>query len=407
MSNFLERKNLNNAFLVVLSSLFAILCVEGSYYIYRLFDKAKVSHFVWPPNLVRKFKPDESLYPGIFGQSLVRTNSYGIRGDEFSSDDDFRILTIGGSTTECLYLDQNEAWPALLQDHLNAFSSSSNKSSVRAEKYWVGNLGAGGIYSTDHVLQMHFLLPQYPKIDLIIVLMGANDLQRYLAHEFRNPILPVDKSNPTEYQLGRAFPFQNTKEMLWYQKLVLWRVKEIINIFNRPSDFEQTYDGDRIRYWRQRRFSSKKVAKEAPDLENGLSNFVYNMVEMSDIAHKVGAELVFLTQPSLWKEGLSEQEEALLWSGWIGKKDGENIKGYYSTRVLRDTMNVYNRTLLQKCDALELKCYDLAGAIQKTTENFYDDMHFTEQGARNVSALLRDYLVSEGLVGSRLSSQSR
>ena len=51
----------------------------------------------------------------------------------------YRILTLGGSSTECLVLDQTEAWPQLLQDRLN----ETNKYQV-----WVGNAGQSGTHNS-------------------------------------------------------------------------------------------------------------------------------------------------------------------------------------------------------------------------------------------------------------------
>jgi hypothetical protein len=58
------------------------------------------------------FKPDPALLPGISGDSRFDVDSDGIRGDEMPRGDAYRILAVGGSTTECLYLDQEEALAA-------------------------------------------------------------------------------------------------------------------------------------------------------------------------------------------------------------------------------------------------------------------------------------------------------
>ncbi|MCK4235621.1 MAG: hypothetical protein KAX38_00785, partial [Candidatus Krumholzibacteria bacterium] len=57
------------------------------------------------PYLHITFEPSPEIMPGVEGRSRFLVNSRGIRGDEFLPDDTYRILAIGGSTTECHYLD--------------------------------------------------------------------------------------------------------------------------------------------------------------------------------------------------------------------------------------------------------------------------------------------------------------
>lgn len=75
-----------------------------------------------------------TVLPGISEAGGFHTNSEGIRGDEFASEQKYRILAVGGSTTECLYLDDKEAWPYLLQTKI----SQSKDAPI-----WVGSIGYG------------------------------------------------------------------------------------------------------------------------------------------------------------------------------------------------------------------------------------------------------------------------
>src|SRR5262245_37606946 len=75
-------------------------------------------YYIWPPHLKIVFKPNQDVMPGIYGESKFITNAHGIRGDELIPQHTYRILALGGSTTECGYLDQSETWPYLLQHTL-------------------------------------------------------------------------------------------------------------------------------------------------------------------------------------------------------------------------------------------------------------------------------------------------
>src|SRR5436305_1824700 len=55
--------------------------------------------------------------PGVSLRGLNTTNRWGMRGDEPPTDwqNHYTIVTIGGSTTQCFFLDDHKTWPYLLQ----------------------------------------------------------------------------------------------------------------------------------------------------------------------------------------------------------------------------------------------------------------------------------------------------
>ena len=125
----------------------------------------------------------------LSGASRFSTNARGLRGDEWSSGDSYRILAIGGSTTESLYLDDREAWPRLLQDRLNAARGGS--------EVWVGNAGKSGLSSRHHVIQVMRLLEQHP-VDAVVVLAGVNDFHNRLSRDAA--FLPIDQEPKREFR---------------------------------------------------------------------------------------------------------------------------------------------------------------------------------------------------------------
>ena len=105
--------------------------------------------YVWPPNLEILFDPAEDCFVGISGKSRFVTNSEGMRGDDYHAEYSCKIITLGGSTTECLYLDQKESWPYLLQDKLSR--------GIR-KPVFVGNIGMSGRSTDVTVLQLQHLI---------------------------------------------------------------------------------------------------------------------------------------------------------------------------------------------------------------------------------------------------------
>ena len=123
-----KRKHFFRVFVVLGSILIALLIAESVL-------RATLYHkrYIWPPKLKMVFEPQSDVMPGVSGRSEFEINSIGFRGDELASTNTYRILAIGGSTTICLYLDQAETWPILLQKTLNKESAGHD--------VWIGNAG--------------------------------------------------------------------------------------------------------------------------------------------------------------------------------------------------------------------------------------------------------------------------
>jgi hypothetical protein len=108
----------------------------------------------------------------------------------------------------------------------------------------------------------------------------------------------------------------------------------------------------RLTEQRQRR-QHAPLRDKLPSLEAGLAAFRGRIRELAGHCAHRGVRLIFATQPVLWREHLSPQAAALLWSG---APDGI----YYSPAALRRGMELYNDALLEECAALGLECIELS-----------------------------------------------
>lgn len=92
-----------------------VLCLVALEIGLRLFWHPQLT--AWQRNIKTEIAIDPAIIRGVAGPAHIVTNSLGIRGDEVSTEraSEYRILAIGGSTTECLLNDQPNTWPALLQ----------------------------------------------------------------------------------------------------------------------------------------------------------------------------------------------------------------------------------------------------------------------------------------------------
>ena len=70
--------------------------------------------------------------------------------------------------------------------------------------------------------------------------------------------------------------------------------------------------------WRRHRREAPRYVEELPPLEDALSEFRGYLTATANLARDAEVELVFATQPFLWRDDLSDAEEAMLWFGGLG-----------------------------------------------------------------------------------------
>src|SRR5215813_10520342 len=129
------------------------------------------------PGHLRLVTQAEEGLPGMRGANVFTTNNLGFRGDDLimpKPANEYRIFMVGGSTTECLYLDDANAINRLLQNELN--KPPANNLTVK-----VYNAGKSGDAIDDHCsMIVHRIVQLQP--DLLILLAGINDLGRSAAN---------------------------------------------------------------------------------------------------------------------------------------------------------------------------------------------------------------------------------
>ncbi len=347
-------------------------------------------YYIWQPHRRKIFKPYQSIMPGISGESLFAINSLGIRGDELRPTYTYRILAIGGSTTECLYLDQSETWPYVLQRTLNEDTPNHN--------VWVGNAGMSGITTRHHIMAMKYLPLREMKIDAVILLIGSNDFgMRLVQNEHYDPNF-LAKPKAEEIVMAQTFTggyFINPDDP-FFKKIFIWKLlKKRGTLLLQPVQGNvQDAAGKMLITWRERRQSAKEIRNELPDLSSGLQEYATNINKIIDIAKEKSVRLIFMTQPTMWKPGLSDKLKALLWGGMAGDVQKGSGKAYYSPEALEKGMEKYNDTLLKICRVRQAECIDLSSMLEKDTSVFYDDAHFNENGARKAARALSDYILS-------------
>jgi len=355
----------------------------------QVLPAGEVQPALWPPGHEALLKPDHKLMPGVHGAATFTGNEAGLRGTPLPEGADvYKIVTIGGSTTETLYLDDLETWPHLLMEEINA-----HRSEVRV---WVGNGGQSGRNMVDHLTLIQSL-PSLGEMDMFVFLVGLNELQPTLSLEggptqellerntenFRAQLLRGGKRSRPPWPFFKHTRLYDLVRNSSLASLARFAPTSIIGQFG-------VGPGINIQVKRQQRAQGPVVP--LPDLETGLAEYRQRIRALARECQKRGTRCLFLTQPTMWRDDLRPDEERLLWFGWV--HGPSQPTGYVPAEELAQAMDTYNETLLTVCRQDGLECYDLASSVPKDTSAFYDDAHFNEGGARIVAELLADYLSS-------------
>ena len=395
-----NRENLYRLLLIVFGLSLSLVVGEYGLRLY-LANQKDNKYYVWPPNLRTVYKPAAGVMPGVKNEARFFTNTYGIRGDDFSAQQAYRILAIGGSTTECLYIDQDQSWPYALQRKLN---------DKHAPSVWVGNIGKSGLGTREHYMHMKYLLDQYPKIDMVIILTGGNDLLRRLIEDKKYDPDFLDHYDVWKQQLIRGafsiipyFPGKYRFRMGYYDETAIGSLYKKWRERNAHRDLYQDEAGGMFVNLRKQRKEGREFVDTLPDLSSALAEYRRNLNTIIDMANAKSIRMVFMTQPSLWRPDLTEKEKDLLWCGWI-----ESLKSrrYYTVKALTEGMQRYNDALLEVCRRRGVECIDLARLVPKDTSMFYDELHFNEQGNALVAETLARALQRNLRVSTKPAGQS-
>ncbi len=373
--------------MVIIIVLISILLLE--LFAARLIP-APDNFYIWPPGMERIFAPDQKILPGTSPRVWFRTNSYGLRSYNPAPNDDYRLLVLGGSAAECLYLDQRVTWPRLIISNLE-------KEQPRLQ-VWVGNGGRSGMNSRDHICHLKYL-PLQPlalDVDAVIVLLGVNDLLLRLRQGEAYDPHYLEQPEAESRQLDHAFLFVPYQFSLppppFYKKTGLWRVAKRIGrrfFSERPQDSR----GKIVALWRENRRNSPDRIDQLPDLGPALREYLSNIRELIDLAARKDVRLIFVTQPALWKKEMTPEEENRLWMGGVGPFKTSRGQPYYTARALADGLERYNQLVVSFCRWRGMECIDLAAVFPRTTDVFYDDCHLTVQGSNLVAREISRYLL--------------
>lgn len=375
-ADYLNKKNLLKFLIAIFAIFVSLVLVE--ILLHKFYSlRYGYQYYLWPPYTTRSVTAPPDVFPGVSGTKRFLINSIGMRGDEPSYDDKMRILALGGSTTESGELDETETWPYLLQKKLNEDSE---------QKIWVGNAGRRGSTTRDNILQFKYFVSQIKNIDTIILLPGINDFMLSISTEYK-PFDLKSIDNPSASQMDHAFSV-HPYSSYGFKGTAIWSLIKQAKVATIGRKLIEDNEGKSQTFWRDKRQNAKEILDQLPDLTKALNEYETNLNMTIDMTKSVSPRIILLTQPTIYKDEMPQAELVILWFGCI---DQEGWK-CYSPKVLKEGMEKFNERTLDVCKKRNVECIDLATTLPKNTSIFLDDVHFNENGSREVAKIISNYL---------------
>jgi lysophospholipase L1-like esterase len=312
----------------------------------RLFPRRQAGH-------VYEFEPDVALFPGVAPVARHGINSRGWRAAECPTGEGIhRVLCVGGESTECLYLDDANTWPAQLMRKLNE----------KPPRNWVANAGLSGDGVAQHWNRLRHGNP-LRDIDCVVVLVGGDDLMRALLQLDKRPTPVLHALLCMQLLYG---PAGTTPHVL--------------------------ADRTGVELSAAREGLDTKI--EGVDIGRSLARFAAYVRQLVELARRRGVRIVFVTQPVLWDDllpGLGARRLRLMRSYFEAGAD-ELSPPKMDQVVALSISDHFNKRLTQTCRELEVECFDAALRMNGRTPYFYDDMHLNDAGCAELARLLADFL---------------
>ncbi len=342
-------------------------------------------YLVWPPNHQRTMRLDPEIHPTLERTVRFFTNEDGERGGSVKEcPAAFRCVVAGGSVVESFLVDQYSSWPQVLEDRLRqpAVLAALGVSSVH-----VGNIGKAGVDSRALKLILEKVLPQYdPPLDLIMTIVGASDVSRWL--EIGAPAGETAEPMST----SECFSQHPDVELSWNPRhtAISHLARDIRQRRRSSSGAARWY-----REAREMRANATRIIGSVPDAEAVCGAFKANMESIIATARAHAKHLIMVRQPWLAKENYSADEEAMFWHGGIGKAyKGDRVSTYFSAEVISELLHRIDEIAVDVARQAQVPHVDLKPVLEMSTEHFFDQFHSRASASEPIARCLVPIIIN-------------
>ncbi|MBI4967874.1 MAG: SGNH/GDSL hydrolase family protein [Rhodospirillales bacterium] len=298
-------------------------------------------------NIEIRYRADH-LYPGG-GAIVYRRDRFGLRGDYGGDPSRIELLTIGGSTTNQIYLAEEKSWQAVLARAL----AEAGRPLIYA------NAAIDGQSTIGHLAAFERWFPKIPGLrpTWVLAYVGMNDI--------------LVEAGANADVLDRFPSFQHHIR----RKSALYRLGRTVSGWLAANQGRMTHQ--KVDYERARWTDQPSRPDWPAHRAQALAAYKERLAALVAAIRKMGAQPILITQRhGDWRrregrlEGLAESE------GGLNGVDNAILLG------------LYNAVTIETGRALGATVVDLAGGLEFAPGDFYDHVHNTPQGAERIGRFL-------------------
>ena len=320
------------------------------------------------PDAVRYIDVANGL-PGVQGLQVITTDSEGFRTVprvDYTQKTRFRIVAIGGSTTEDIYIDDRQTWTHHLQENLKATGMDVE----------VINAGVGGLRAKHHLETLNYVARFEP--DMAIFLVGVNDWRNFDRKRRMGFYWDIG-IRPTQILVIKAI--DNIKRWWRVGKHARAKPPPPESLPKRADGITPDVPAQYLETVKQAWPDGQLPQAEGLQLRPEAVDAAYRakMMEISRACRAHAIRCMFITQPS------RNHADA-------APKDRQGARRVsFETRLLIKAL--YNRFLLNFAAENGHPSCDLANRVPPTQEVFSDYIHFNTSGTVKVAAVVTDCIL--------------
>jgi hypothetical protein len=313
----------------------------------------------------------QGLYESADTVSLnVGANRF-IEPEPQPNEDDYRILFLGGSTTESFYVLQEQRWVALINDYpqIAAYNGAQSGANI-IDKF----------YTFEYFTEQGF------DFDLVVIMTTVND------YAWMRRLAKVD------------YPFQHESYKSGleanYRSINPFNPLELSNLYRYMQDLAKNGNNPKTiveRLIEQNNFDESIATLDDCDIDTLLDTFrTYeydNMQRLYDVVTQTGADLLVLSEATSYLAP-ADSFEVYLYTGVPCESD--IILDPANSSLLFEQLN---QVYLRVGEQVGAFTFDLATEIEKTTDGqdgghyMYDPVHYTPLGNQLVVDTLAPILM--------------
>jgi len=360
---------LKNFIALLFGIIFAFFIVEGALRIYNPIElRVKGDKIVLPVNKKYVFKKKLSkIEHSKFDEIIVHTkNSLGFRGEEppINFLNSLKIITVGGSTTECTFISDGKTWTDVL----------SKKLKGEFRYLWMNNAGFDGHSTFGHIVLMEDYIVKL-KPDIVLFLVGANDQSIMDPNEQDLEILRSKYVFTSVKSFFKSMANHSEVFALGLNIYRYWKAVQI-GVEHAEFDFNNYKRIDLNRYLNDDYLKTKKQSLEASKVY--AEEFRKRLQKLIKISTNNHIEPVLITQPAFYGDFIDD----------VTKVD------FQFTAISWELLEIFNDVTRQVGKENNILVIDLAKEMPKSSKYYYDWLHYTNEGAEKVAEIIYNILYS-------------